>query len=53
VITHNLGTPDVMITVKDLNTGYKIGVDEYNYNLNNVTVESTNTLTNIRITIVG
>jgi hypothetical protein len=53
VITHNLGTPDVMITVKDLNTGYKIGVDEYSYNLNDVTVESTNTLTNIRITIVG
>jgi hypothetical protein len=53
VITHNLGTPDVMITVKDLDTGYKIGVDEYSYNLNDVTVESTNTLTNIRITIVG
>jgi hypothetical protein len=53
VITHNLGTPDVMITVKDLNTGYKIGLDEYDYNLNDVTVESTNTLTNIKITIIG
>jgi len=53
VITHNLGTQDILVTVKDLNTNQKIIVGEGTYNINNVTIESTQTLNNIKITIIG
>ena len=53
VVTHNLGTTDVVITVKDLNTNQKIVVAEGTYNLNDVTIESTQTLSNIKITVIG
>lgn len=53
LVTHNLGTIDVLVTVKDLNTNKKIIIDEGLYNLNDITIESTQTLSNIKITIIG
>lgn len=53
VITHNLGTNDVVIAAKNLNTNQKIVLGESAYNLNDVTIESTQTISNIKITIIG
>lgn len=53
VITHGLGSQDIVISVRDLNTGNIIGVAEFGFTTNTVTLQSSINLSNIRITIIG